>query len=220
MPMVPRGTIPTSLPLLVTPCWRKSNGENGDDYVLENAGELTFAFNDPNSTSGFLVPSLYVFAQNDVDPSQAFEELMFAGSHEATALAVANGQVDVATNNSETLKMMEAADPAAREKIQIIWTSPIIPTEPMAYRKELPDCLKADLQEFFYNFEDPAILNPMGWSGFVPAEDQDWNAIRELDISKRILDVQNDDRLNGTAKQRQLDELNQQLKALQSSSTP
>ena len=33
---------------------------NGDQYVVDNASNLTFAFNDPNSTSGFLVPSYYV----------------------------------------------------------------------------------------------------------------------------------------------------------------
>ncbi|MGF1537889.1 MAG: phosphate/phosphite/phosphonate ABC transporter substrate-binding protein, partial [Elainellaceae cyanobacterium] len=201
---------PTGHPMLA-----EIDGETGDDYVIENAETLTFAFNDPNSTSGFLVPSLYVFAQNDMDPNQAFEELVFAGSHEATALAVANSQVDVATNNSETLAMMADADPATREKIQVIWTSPIIPTEPIAYREDLPDCLKAELQNFFYAFDDPDILTPMGWSGFVPAEDRDWNAIRELDIGKQILEVQNNAGLAATAKQQQLDELNQRLEALQ-----
>ncbi|MEO0407442.1 MAG: phosphonate ABC transporter substrate-binding protein, partial [Cyanobacteria bacterium P01_A01_bin.135] len=201
------------------PMLAEIEGENGDDYVLENAGDLTFAFNDPNSTSGFLVPSLYVFAQNDVDPNQAFKELLFAGSHEATALAVANRQVDVATNNSETLEMMADSDPATRKKIQVIWTSPVIPTEPIAYRAELPDCLKAELQGFFYNFDDPDILGPMGWSGFVPAEDRDWNPIRELDIGKQILEVQNA-KLAEAVKQQQLDELNQQLEAVQSGSTP
>jgi phosphonate transport system substrate-binding protein len=148
-----------------------------------------------------------VFAQNNIDPNTAFDELIFVGSHEAAALAAANEQVDVATNNSETLEMMERSDPETREKIQVIWTSPIIPTEPLAYRSDLPDCLKEDIRTFFYDYQDSEVLTPMGWSDFIPAEDKDWNPIRELDIGKQILDVQNNQNLSDAVKQQQIDEL-------------
>lgn len=188
---------------------------NGDQYVVENAGELTFAFNDPNSTSGFLVPSFYVFAQNGVNPNEAFEELVFAGSHEATAQAVANDQVDVATNNSESMLKIEQGDPEAFENIQIIWTSPVIPSDPVAYRSDLPDCLKDEIKDFFYSYKDAAVLEPLGWQGFDPAADEDWNTIRELDIGRQMMEVQNDETLSPEEKQSQLDELNKQLEALQ-----
>ncbi|MGF1538148.1 MAG: phosphonate ABC transporter substrate-binding protein [Elainellaceae cyanobacterium] len=188
---------------------------NGDEYVTENAGDLTFAFNDPNSTSGFLVPTYYVFAQNDVNPDEAFEELVFAGSHEATAQAVANDQVDVATNNNESLARLEESDPAAAENVQVIWTSPEIPSDPIAYRNDLPDCLKAEIQEFFYNIEDEEVLGPLGWSGFREANDEGWNTIRELEVAKSKLEVQNDDSLSEEEKQQQIDELDKQLEELQ-----
>lgn len=187
---------------------------NGDQYVIENAANLTFAFNDPNSTSGFLVPSFYVFAKNNINPNDAFSELVFAGSHEATAQAVANNQVDVATNNCENLLKIEQGDPEAFENIQIIWTSPVIPSDPLAYRKDLPDCLKEQVQNFFYNYKDAAVLEPLGWQGFDPAADADWNTIRELDIGRKMMEVQNDANLSPEDKQSQLDELNKQLEAL------
>lgn len=188
---------------------------DGDQYVVDNASNLTFAFNDPNSTSGFLVPSYYVFAKNDVDPEQAFKELIFAGSHEATALAVANDQVDVATNNSESLVEVEKNDPTAFENIQVIWTSPEIPSDPIAYRKDLPDCLKSDIKDFFYSYDDEAILGPLEWEGFDEADDATWNTVRELELGKSILEVQNDASLDDAAKQQQLDELNKKLEAVQ-----
>jgi len=187
---------------------------DGDKYVLENASELTFAFNDPESTSGFLVPSYYVFAQAGVNPNEAFEELIFAGSHEATAQAVANNQVDVATNNNESLVNLQESDPAAFEKIQIIWTSPVIPSDPLAYRNDLPDCLKDQIKDFFYNYTDASILEPLGWSKFVPADDANWNTIRELEIGKQILEVQSDANLSDADRQQKLDELNQKLETL------
>lgn len=187
---------------------------NGDQYVVEHAKDLTFAFNDPESTSGYLIPSYYVFAKNSVSPKEAFKQLIFAGSHEATAQAVANNQVDVATNNSESLTALKASGAKAFEQIQVIWTSPVIPSDPIAYRKDLPDCLKGQIKDFFYDYKDAAVLEPLGWQGFAPAEDKKWNTIRELNVAKDILEVQNDKNLTAQAKQQKLDELNQKLNVL------
>ncbi|MEO1378273.1 MAG: phosphonate ABC transporter substrate-binding protein, partial [Cyanobacteria bacterium J06635_10] len=162
----------------------KELGENkGDEYVIKNSKDLTFAFNDPNSTSGFLVPSFYVFAQNGVNPKEAFKRLIFSGSHEATALAVANNQVDVATNNSESLARLEETNPKARKNIEVIWTSALIPSDPIAYRKDLSEDLKKKIKDFFYNYKDEKVLSPLGWKEFVPAEDKTWDTIRELEIA-------------------------------------
>jgi phosphonate transport system substrate-binding protein len=140
--------------------------------------------------------------------------MVFAGSHEATAQAVANDQVDVATNNSESLLKIEEGDPEAFENIQIIWTSPVIPSDPVAYRNDLPDCLKDQIKDFFFNYKEAAVLEPLGWQGFDPAADEDWNTIRELDIGRKMMEVQNDTNLSPEDKQSQMDELNKQLEAL------
>lgn len=76
---------------------------NGDKYVAQHAADLTLAFNDPNSTSGFLVPSYYVFAQQGINADKTFDKVLYAGSHEATALAVAEKQVDVATKDRKSV---------------------------------------------------------------------------------------------------------------------
>jgi len=158
----------------------KAKEMGGDKYVLENASNLQFAFNDPNSTSGFLVPSYYVFAQNNVDPKEAFKRLIFAGNHEATALAIANNQIDVATNNSESLSRLEKTNPDARTDIETIWTSTLIPSDPIAWRADLPEEIKTKVKDFFYNYSDEAVLGPLEWQGFDPATDDMWNPIREL----------------------------------------
>lgn len=188
--------------------------QGGDKYVIQNAAKLTFAFNDPNSTSGFLVPSYYIFAKNKVDPKKIFKRLIFSGSHEATALAVANKQIDVATNNNESLERLEKTNPSAYKKIEVIWTSPIIPSDPIAYRKDLPEDIKRKLRNFFYTFKDKKILAPLQWSALVPANDKTWNPIRELDIAKQVLELQSKPRLSNAEKQK-LNNLNNQLRALQ-----
>lgn len=190
----------------------------GDKYVIQHASDLTFAFNDPNSTSGFLVPSYYVFAKNNVNPKTAFKRLVFAGSHEATALAVANNQIDVATNNSESLSRLEKTNPQAREKIEIIWQSIEIPSDPIAYRNDLPDDLKQKIRSFFYNYKDKTVLDPLEWSGFVAADDKLWNPIRELNIGKQIMETQDNTSMSQQDKQKKLNDLNQQLADLKKSS--
>ena len=58
------------------------------------------------------------------------------------------------------------------------------------------------------------MLEGLQWSGLDPAADEDWNTIRELQIAKDILEVQNDENLSDTDKQAQVDELNKKLEAL------
>ncbi|MBD6620181.1 phosphonate ABC transporter substrate-binding protein [Komarekiella sp. 'clone 1'] len=187
----------------------------GDKYVIQNAAKLTFAFNEPNSTSGFLVPSYYIFTKNNVEPKKVFKRLIFAGNHEACALAVANKQVDVATVSNEALSRLENTNPKARQKIEIIWKSPIIPSDPIVYRRDLPDDLKKKLQNFFYNYKDDKVLSQFKISGFVQAEDKNWHTIRELEIAKKIQETQAKENLSEQEKQQTIAELNQQLKEIQ-----
>lgn len=191
----------------------------GDRYVLDHAKALTFAFNDLDSTSGYLVPSYYVFAKNSVDPLKAFKKVIFAGDHEATALKVANGEIDVATNNSEALERLAQKHPEAFKSLAIIWTSILIPADPIAYLTTLPEDLKAKLRNFFYNYKDQTVLNPLEWSGFEPATDQDWNAIRELKIGKQILELEQNAAIGEVEKQNMIKGLQQQLAELETTTS-
>ena len=78
--------------------------------VLKEGKNLAFGNGDPNSTSGFLVPGYYVFGKNKIDPKTFFKVVRNA-NHETNALAVANKQVDVATNNSENWRSSRNASP-------------------------------------------------------------------------------------------------------------
>src|SRR5690606_7913193 len=88
----------------------KDSPINSLEDVLNNAKDLTFGNGDPNSTSGFLVPGYYVFAQNNVDPNKIFKRTL-NGSHEVNALSVANKQLDVATNNTESVERLHVTNP-------------------------------------------------------------------------------------------------------------
>ncbi|NVM87067.1 phosphonate transport system substrate-binding protein [Variovorax sp. SG517] len=122
------------------------------DDLLRTAPQLRFGDGDEKSASGHLVPMYFAFVKKGVnDPARLFKEVRRA-SHEANLLAVARGEVDVATNNTSELDNLRARSPAEAAKIRVIWESPDIPESPMVWRTELPQQLKQKIASFTYGF--------------------------------------------------------------------
>jgi phosphonate transport system substrate-binding protein len=191
---------------------------NSIEDMLKNAGTLTFANGDPNSTSGYLVPGYYVFAQNNADANKIFKRSL-NGSHEVNALSVANKQVDIGTFNSEGMQRLEVTAPDKAAKLKVIWTSPLIPSDPMVWRKNLDDVTKAKLREFFMTYGDePAelkVLEGLQWAKFKPSTDDQLLPIRQLDLFKKRTEVANNAKLNDADKQAQLKALDAELAKLE-----
>src|SRR5262249_13655345 len=51
---------------------------DSDIFSPEDTAGKTFAFNDPNSTSGYLVPSTFFLMEMNVDPQKHFSKVMFS----------------------------------------------------------------------------------------------------------------------------------------------
>ena len=189
------------------------------DDMLKNGKSLSFGNGDPNSTSGFLVPSYYVFAQNKID-AKTFFKLSRGANHEANALAVANKQVDVATNNSENLDKIKDRLPEKFNDIRVIWTSPLIPMDPLVIRKDLPEASKAKVREFFYSYgkssqqEKDNLVKLGKLSGFKPSSNNQLIPIRQLELFKVRNKFEGDAALTAEDKQAKLADIDKQLAAL------
>lgn len=189
------------------------------DDVLKNGKSLSFGNGDPNSTSGFLVPGYYAFAQNKIDVKTHFKVVRSA-NHETNALAVANKQVDVATNNSENLEKIQERQPEKFKDIRIVWTSPLIPLDPLVLHKELPDAAKTKIREFFYNYaktdarEKDIVMKISKLSGFKPSSNAQLMPIRQLDLFGKRNKIEGDATLADADKRTRLAEIDQQLAAL------
>ncbi len=153
------------------------------DDVLKNGKSYSFGNGDPNSTSGFVVPSFYVFAKNKIDPRTHFK-IVRSANHETNALAVANQQVDVATNNSENLDKIAQKFPEKRKDIRVIWTSPLIALDPLVMRKDLPEATKAKIKNFLFAYgktdprEKEVLVKISKLSGFKPSTNAQLTPIR------------------------------------------
>jgi phosphonate transport system substrate-binding protein len=188
--------------------------------ILKCDKSLNFGIGDPNSTSGFLVPTSYIFAAKDIDPKSCFKTVRNA-SHQANAMAVANKQVDAATNNSEDLQRVEKTAPEARKKIKIIWTSPIIPLDPLIWRKDLDPAIKTKLYTFLMSYgrfgsdeenkQEREVLANLVWSPFHPSSNRQLIAIRKLEANKDLMKVQADDKLSDAEKQEKVGKLKAEL---------
>jgi phosphonate transport system substrate-binding protein len=165
-----------------------------DIFSPEDMGGKTFAFNDPNSTSGYLVPSNFFMTEMNVDPKKFFSKVTFSGSHEASILAVANRKVEVASTNLPDLQQLTREGKVPRGAIRVIWVSKLIPNDPIVVRKDLPQSLKQALQESLVTMKarSPEAFAQGGafFGGFVRADDAKYQVIRELNETAKRLAAQ------------------------------
>jgi phosphonate transport system substrate-binding protein len=183
------------------------------DDILKCDKLLNFGIGDPNSTSGFLVPTSYVFAAREIEPKHCFKTVRNA-SHQANAMAVAHKQVDAATNNSEDLQRFARTAPEARKQLKVIWTSPMIPLDPLVWRKDLDPGIKAKLYTFLLSYgrfgsdaevnDARQVLANLIWSPFTPSSDRQLIPIRKLEASKALMKVQADDKLTDAERAAQI----------------
>jgi phosphonate transport system substrate-binding protein len=190
--------------------------------LLQNGKRYSFGNGDPNSTSGYLVPGYYVFALNGIDPKAHFKRTLNA-NHETNALAVINKQVDAATNNTESMDRVKERWPERYEQVRILWKSPLIPSDPIVWRKDLPDETKAKVQRFFLEYgtgivqdakTEKAILAGLQWSGFRASDNAQLVPIRQLALFQEKTKVQGDATLAAEAKRQRLAEIDAQLTEL------
>jgi len=138
----------------------------------------TFAFVDPSSTSGHLFPKAGLLKLG-FDPEKDFGRVLFTGSHDANALAVANKRVDAATIADRILdaavqkKLVDPAD------IHVVWRSDPIPESPTCWRKNLPDELKTRIKTAFLAIRDITWADQGKLNRFVETNDQAYDVIRE-----------------------------------------
>lgn len=106
----------------------------------------SFAWADPNSTSGFAVPLFYM-RREGIDPQTFFSRTSFSGNHEMSVIGLLNGTFDAVatwwTNEQRSNpQRMEEKGMIPPGQWRIVWKSPEIPNSPYVMRTNLPQELK------------------------------------------------------------------------------
>ena len=165
---------------------------------LEEMKGHSLAFADPNSTSGYLIPSSTLKSKGiDLADGKYFTRTGFAGGHEQGVVAVLNKQYDACVTwtsaqgekdqgySRGNLRSMVDKGMLKMSDINIIWQSGKIPNGPWAMRSSVPDSLKKAFADFMLDLpkshhEVYDQIERGAGVGYVPAT---------MDLYKDIIDL-------------------------------
>lgn len=173
------------------------------ERILACDRTLDFAMGDAKSTSGTLAPMTWLFGPRNIRPETCFKTVRSA-NHEANLFAVAMGQLDAATNNSQSIARLADQDTEAARKtvadIEVVWRSPTLPEDPMIWRKDLDPALKSKIRDFILGYgvgdSDEArrqreILRAIQTGPFKPADDSHLLPVREMEATGALIEARN-----------------------------
>ncbi len=106
----------------------------------EDARGLSISFADAGSTSGWLIPNWW-FLTHGIDVKTYFK-YRDGASHPANDIAVATGQVDLATDYDRNLNAMIEAGRIKADQVKVVWTSDPLPNDALAVRRDLDPAVK------------------------------------------------------------------------------
>jgi phosphonate transport system substrate-binding protein len=156
--------------------------DSGIDAFEDLKGK-TFAFTDPLSNTGFLVPTYYL-AQRDETPESYFGDTFFTHSHDNSIQAVAKGIADGAAVDSLIFDFMRGKKKHTIGKVRVIEKSPPYGIPPVVVHPSMDPAMKEKLQTLFLSIhespEGQRLLANLQIDRFVEGHDDAYDSVREL----------------------------------------
>ncbi|HLZ76628.1 phosphate/phosphite/phosphonate ABC transporter substrate-binding protein [Phenylobacterium sp.] len=169
------------------------------DKLLKCGQTLEFGMGDAKSTSGTLAPNTYLFGPKGIDPVKCFKTVRSA-SAEANLYSVANGVLPAATDNTRSMDRLAAINTdqskKALDSLQVIWTSPTIPEDPMVWRADLDPAVKKKVADFIFAYgvgdsdeakRQRAILERIQTGPFKHADNTHLLPVREMEATGEVV---------------------------------
>lgn len=157
---------------------------------VEDLAGKKFAFVDPASLSGYILPLKFL-----KDSGVKLGETVFAMKHDNVVSMIYQGQVDAgATFYSppednegiqDARRLVKAQYPDIEEKVEIVKLTNDIPNDPITFRKEMPDDMKKAITEAFLKMVQTeegknAFKAIYGVTAIQTATDKDYDAVRDM----------------------------------------
>lgn len=159
-----------------------------------------FAFVDKATTAGYLLPLAY-FKKNGIDDYKTYlKETYFAGTHEDAVHDVISRKADVGAAKNTIYYRMADTNKKIREELSVLETSPEVPENGLAVRKDLDTAVKGKLKDVLLNMHnDPAaekILKDLDTRKFIETTVDDYEPVfsyaREIGLNLATYDYIND----------------------------
>jgi phosphonate transport system substrate-binding protein len=151
--------------------------------TLDDLRGKSFAFTDPESNTGCLVPK-YVLARRGQTPASFFGSTFFTHSHDNSIKAVAEGLADGAAVDQLIWDFLQSSDPTYTRKTKVISKSPPYGMPPVVVNPWLDDGLKRELRGVFLALhEDQAscrLLRRLQIDRFKEGNDAMYDSVRQM----------------------------------------
>jgi len=123
----------------------------GLDDLLAHPGRWRYGRGEPLSVTGYIAPEAEVFAPRGLN-SDTFFASVKVDNHQNNALAVANGEIDVAAGNNPDLDLFRRHFPHEAAHLKSIWASSPIPCGVLVVRDGLDGALRERLAAFLRGY--------------------------------------------------------------------
>jgi len=152
----------------------------------------TFTFGAKDSTSGRLMPEYYIRQVFKKPPEDVFSRVGFSGDHSKTIALVQSGAYDVGAVNYTVWNLDLKEGKLDPSKVTIIWKTPTYQDYQFTVRgdvdKEYGAGFTAKLTKALLDLKDPDLLASFPRKSFVPAKNDDYEALRGVAKSLGLLD--------------------------------
>ncbi|MBK5122044.1 PhnD/SsuA/transferrin family substrate-binding protein [Burkholderia sp. R-69980] len=142
-----------------------------------------FAFSDPGSNSGFLVPTTELIRAG-IRPTRFFRKSFFTYAHRKVIDAVTSGLADAGEIDGYVYDTIQKQYPERTRDVRVAWRSPLYGFPPIVARRSLDEESFLRIQRALVGMKDqPAgrdVLQRLNLDGFVPDDDKVFDGIRRL----------------------------------------
>ena len=120
--------------------------------------------------------------------------------------------------NTEDIERLQETNPERAAQLKEIWRSPLIPSDPIVWRKNLPEETKQKILAFFNNYganqQELDVLAGLQWGKFRVSSNDQLLPIRQLELFKQRSQLAADTTLSDSDKQEKLAALDADLEKL------
>lgn len=152
--------------------------------TLEDLAGKTYCRVDETSTSGWIIPSIMLKGAG-IDPDVDLAGIVDAGSHDAVAAAVYNGDCDFGTTYVDARGTVEETYPDIYDETVVIALEPDIPNDGFQFHPDFPEEIKAKLiaafLKLFESEEGAAAMDEAyQYTGMEEHDDTFYDAFRQI----------------------------------------
>ena len=161
-------------------------------FVVRNDSKLkkfndvknkVLSLNTIGSTSGDLIPQVELDKIGlTIKNKNHFENVYYAGSHDACLLAVLNNQADVCGMSSRNFEARLEDGTFKQNEVRIIHKSDRVPPPPLAYSKIIPKLDREKIKKAVLEAHKHGQISGYGgkMSHYMEVNDSDYNVLREV----------------------------------------